>query len=117
MTRVMICHSFAPSTRAASARSSGIDRKNCRSKKIENASPKKLGTINGLSDGTQWNTFTKTTYSGSAVTWKGNISVAKTRTNTTWRPRHFIRDNAYATGIDESTTPIVVRNATVIVLN
>ena len=45
----MICNSPAPSTRAASDSSSGIVRKNWRSRKIENASPKKLGTISGLS--------------------------------------------------------------------
>ena len=39
ITRVMICNSLAPSTRAASESSSGIVRKNCRSRKIENASP------------------------------------------------------------------------------
>ena len=59
----MICSSLAPSTRAASASSSGIVRKNCRSRKIENASPKKAGTISGLNDPTQWS-FMNETYSG-----------------------------------------------------
>ena len=54
ITRVMICHSLAPSIRAASESSSGMVRKNCRSRKIENASPKNRGMISGLNEGIQW---------------------------------------------------------------
>ena len=50
----MICSSLAPSTRAASTSSCGIVRKNCRNRKIENASPKNAGMISGLSEPIQW---------------------------------------------------------------
>ena len=46
----MIWNSFAPSTRAASTSSLGMVRKNCRRRKIENASPRNAGTIKGLRD-------------------------------------------------------------------
>ena len=42
-----ICHSLAPSTRAASHISSGMVRKNCLKRKIIKAFPKNAGTING----------------------------------------------------------------------
>ena len=63
ITRSIICSSPAPSTRAASESSFGIVRKNWRSRKIENASPKKLGTISGFSEPIQPR-CTKITYSG-----------------------------------------------------
>jgi hypothetical protein len=44
----MIWNSLAPSTRAASESSSGIVRKNCRRRKIEKASPRNPGRINGV---------------------------------------------------------------------
>src|SRR2546428_9393215 len=115
ITRIRIWSSLAPSTRAASESSSGIVMKNCRSKKIVKASPKKVGTISGFSDPTQW-MRTKKTYSGMIVTWVGSISVASTRMNTICRPRHRIRDRAYATGIEEATVPTVVSTAYTTVL-
>src|SRR5258706_1218475 len=42
-----ICHSEAPSTRAASHISSGMVRKNCRNRKTSYAFAKKPGTISG----------------------------------------------------------------------
>ena len=93
ITRVMICHSLAPSTRAASESSSGIDMKNCRSRKIEKASPKKLGTISGVRCPIH-PSRTNTMYRGTIVTWNGSISVASTATNATCRPRHCIRASA-----------------------
>ena len=68
ITRIMIWNSLAPSTRAASVISCGIVRKNCRSRKMEYASPKKLGTISGLKLPTQPR-CEKITYSGMNVTW------------------------------------------------
>ncbi len=35
------------------------------------------------------------------------MSVERTSSRTTLRPRHSIRENAYATGTDDSTTPTV----------
>jgi hypothetical protein len=46
---VRIRNSPQPSTRAASRYSSGIVRKNWRSRKMENASPSQLGMITGQS--------------------------------------------------------------------
>ena len=43
-----------PSTRTASVSSLGIVRKNWRSRKIENASPKKLGMMSGFSVPMNW---------------------------------------------------------------
>ena len=52
-TVVRIRSSPQPSTRAASRYSSGIVRKNWRSRKIANASPKKFGMISGQSEPTR----------------------------------------------------------------
>ena len=49
-----ICSSLAPSTRIASDSSLGMVMKNWRSRKIEKASPKKLGMIRGLSVPMNW---------------------------------------------------------------
>ena len=57
-----------PSTRAASRYSCGIVMKNWRSRKIENASPKKAGTISGSSVPTQCRR-TNMMYSDTEVTW------------------------------------------------
>src|SRR5215217_2224545 len=46
-TCVKICHSFAPSTRAASESSGGMVLKNWRSRKISKALAKNEGTISG----------------------------------------------------------------------
>ena len=35
------------------------------------------------------------------------MSVESTSRSTTFRPRHSMRENAYATGTDETTTPTV----------
>ena len=48
-TRIRIWNSPAPSTRMASVSSLGMVMKNWRNRKIENASPKKLGMISGFS--------------------------------------------------------------------
>ena len=72
ITRVRIWNSLPPSTRAASDSSSGIVMKNCRRRKIEKASPKKLGMIRGLNDPTQCSR-TNTMYSGTTVTWNGSM--------------------------------------------
>ena len=77
----MICSSLAPSTRAASTSSPGIVRKNCRNRKIENASPKNAGTISGLSEPIQCS-LTKIRYSGTIVTCVGSIIVAITNRKT-----------------------------------
>jgi hypothetical protein len=54
ITRQRTCRCPPPSTRMASVSSLGIVRKNCRSRKIEKASPKKLGMIRGLSVPMNW---------------------------------------------------------------
>jgi len=92
-TRVMIWNSPPPSTRAASTSSSGIVMKNCRSRKIENASPKKAGTISGFSDGIHWNRE-NTMYRGTTVTWNGSISVERTSTKDACRPLQRILESA-----------------------
>ena len=48
---------------------------------------------------------------GTAVTWAGSIIVASTSRNVASRPRHWSRENAYATGTLEATTPIVATTA------
>src|SRR5207244_270294 len=68
-------------------------RKNCLSRKIENASPKKEGTMRGVSEPIQCKR-TKMTYRGTIVTWAGSMRVASTSTNATCRPRHRIRESA-----------------------
>jgi hypothetical protein len=68
-------------------------RKNWRSRKMLNASPKNIGMISGLSDPIQCSR-TKITYSGTIVTWGGSIRVERTSTNAAWRPRHWSRDRA-----------------------
>ncbi len=54
ITRRRICQWPPPSTRTASVSSLGIVMKNWRSRKIEKASPKKLGMISGLSVPMNW---------------------------------------------------------------
>ena len=54
ITRQRICRCPPPSTRIASVSSCGMVRKNWRSRKIEKASPKKLGMIRGLSVPMNW---------------------------------------------------------------
>jgi hypothetical protein len=48
MTRVKICHLFAPSSSAASSSSRGSDRKNCRRKNTPNAEAA-VGTMTAVS--------------------------------------------------------------------
>ena len=67
--------------------------KNCRSRKMVNASPKNSGTISGLSDPIQPRR-TKMMYSGTMVTWAGSIRVDSSRTKLSWRPRQRMRDRA-----------------------
>ena len=73
--------------------------KNWRSRKIENASPKKVGTISGFSVPihsipVQPVYLAKMMYSDTDVTWLGNMSVASTPRKTMLRPRHLIRAKA-----------------------
>ena len=82
-----------PSTRAASRYSSGIVRKNCRSRKIENASPNQFGMISGQSVPTRCS-FAHITYSGTTVTCGGSISAISTIMNATFRPRQRTRASA-----------------------
>ena len=49
ITRSSTAHSLQPSMRAASAYSFGMVRKNCRNRKIENASPSRFGRMSGQS--------------------------------------------------------------------
>ena len=93
ITRSRIWSSLAPSTLAASDSSWGMVRKNWRSRKMVNASPKNNGMISGLSDPIQ-PSRTKMTYSGTMVTCGGSISVDSTSMNAAWRPRHWSRDSA-----------------------
>jgi len=51
-------------------------------------------------------------YSGITVTWNGSIIVDRTTRNVASRPFHRIRESAYATGMHETTTPIVDSEAT-----
>src|ERR1700675_3970262 len=88
ITLIITWNSLAPSTLAASDSSCGIVKKNWRSKKIVNASPKKVGTIKGFNGPIQW-IRTKIAYRGTMVTWLGSIRVAMTRMNTTRRPRQL----------------------------
>jgi hypothetical protein len=46
-------------------------------------------------------------YSGITVTWNGSIIVARTTRNVASLPLHRILESAYATGMHETTTPIV----------
>ena len=54
ITRRRIWKCPPPSTRTASVSSLGIVRKNWRSRKIEKASPKKLGMMSGFSVPMNW---------------------------------------------------------------
>ncbi len=54
ITRRRICQWPPPSTLMASVSSLGMVMKNWRSRKIENASPKKLGMMRGLSVPMNW---------------------------------------------------------------
>jgi hypothetical protein len=85
MIRHQIPSSFAPSIRAASTRSAGIVRKNCRIKKINKGVPKKAGATSGqnvLIQSMRW----KKMNSGTSRTMKGSIIVLSRIRNSTSRP-------------------------------
>src|SRR5581483_8003453 len=105
-TVVRIRSSPLPSILAASKYSSGIVRKNCRSRKIENASPSQFGRITGQSVPTR-PSFAHITYSGTTETCGGSISAISTTRNAASRPRQRMRASAYATGTLETSRPSV----------
>ena len=61
---------------------------NCRSRKIENASPKASGMISGQSVPVRWKSWAQTRYSGMIETCGGSIIVAITTIIATFRPRN-----------------------------
>jgi len=68
-------------------------RKNCRSRKIENASKKKYGTISGTSVPVS-PSRTHRSYSGTIVTCGGSIIATTVIMKNTFCPRHRSRDSA-----------------------
>ncbi len=93
MTRSIVPTSLQPSTRAASAYSLGIVTRNCRSRKMENASPNSIGMISGHSVPVRWKRA-HMMYIGTIVTCGGSIIVVITRTNASLRPRKRNRASA-----------------------
>src|SRR4029450_7330146 len=83
-TETRIRNSPQPSTRAASAYSSGIVMKNCRRRKIEKASPRKFGMMSGDRDPTTCS-FENNTQTGTTETPKGSINAQRPTTNKTPR--------------------------------
>ena len=61
---------------------------NCRSRKIENASPNAIGMISGHSVPVRWKSWAQTRYSGMIATCGGSIIVAITTIIATLRPRN-----------------------------
>ena len=82
----------APSTLAASSRSAGIDRKNCRSRKTPNGVAR-LGSASDASESTRPRCFI-TSRVGIITTWNGTISVASISTNATLLAKNRSRANA-----------------------
>jgi len=110
ITRSNVRHSPAPSTRAASRYSSGIVTMNCRSRKMENASPSRFGRISGHSVPVRWK-LAHQRYSGTVVICGGNSIMQMITRNTKLRPRHFSFDSAYAAGTLEINMKPVARIA------
>src|SRR3954469_18933159 len=106
----------APSIIAASSRSRGIVRKYCRSRKTLYALAKQWGMISGSHVPFQPSDV-KITYVGSRVTWNGRMIVAMRTTNSAFRPGKRKRAKPYATSVEETTAPIVLRSAIPAVLN
>ena len=95
-----------PSIRAASSSSIGSVRKNWRSMKMPNALHR-LGTIRPPTLSTI-PSFLTIRNVGMSRTWKGTISVARSTTNRTFRPKKRIRANAYAARLQNSRLPATV---------
>jgi len=101
-TSVKIRTSEQPSILAASLSSIGMVLKNCRSKKIENALPKKAGTQSGRKEPTQ-PSHLKRPNVGTIKTGKGTIMVASVTAKKKSRPGQRRRAKAYATTALEQT--------------
>ncbi len=74
--------------------SDGIVSRNCRSRKIENASPNAIGMISGHSVPVRWNCCAHTRYIGTMTTCGGSIMVAITTPSARLRPRNRNRARA-----------------------
>ena len=99
-----------PSTRAASRYSSGIVRKNWRSRKIANASPNQFGMISGQSAADQVQLRPHHVERDDRDLRRQHQRDEDDR-NTTSRPRQRRRANAYATGMLETRRPSVASAA------
>ena len=111
---VKICQGFAPSTRAASASSRGIDRKNWRRRNVPKAPPSHAPThsgsevpmklplsLNGLGRDRHRMKL------GTRTTWNGMIMVARSTPNSGPLPRNGITAKAYAAMEQVTSCPAV----------
>src|SRR5262245_38528279 len=85
ITFQITCQTFAPSIRAASSSSLGIEEKNCRNMKIKKALPKNERMNKGQSVFTILSRV-KNSYTGTRVTGKGSIIVLNSTRNRKFLP-------------------------------
>src|SRR5690242_19361606 len=107
MTRTSARKSPQPSTLAASTYSLGMVSRNCRSRKIENASVNAIGMISGHRVPDRCSSLAQNRYIGTMTTCGGSIIVEITSIIATLRPRNLNLARAYATGmLDTSVSPV-----------
>src|SRR6202165_1910093 len=109
-TRQYTCHGEQPSSMAASSRSAGRVRKNCRIRYVPNAVPNSPGTI--IANGVPVHPNARIRRNcGITVTVSGTINVARYRTNNVSRPRNRSRANEYPASEQKKTWPAVTHPA------
>ena len=113
-----MCHGFAPSTRAASASSVGIARKNWRSRNVPNAPPRNAPTQSGSCVPIQLplaeagcGSRRNSTKFGTRTTWNGMMSVTSRRAKSGSRKRKRSVAKAKAAMEQLMSCPIVLSDA------